>query len=264
MLFRSAFVVVFQSGIEAVQAEERKKAAEATKTKGWGLSKFKKISQKVITGLQRFPWNHDILMDASHCDNIDSKLLSVLFGANKKSPRSSDKDGLKVNDQVECDYGVGKIVKVVGEGPTMMYVIKVSNYTLPDGKEPTLFMKAEMCEKYVDYGLRCTTLKNSITAIVFNYIRRGLFDVHKLVISSLVVLKLQEDDGQLDPAYVNEILMSPIDPDAAEFPAEELPWLPANLWPKISALEKNLGPTNPVFAGLTASITSEEIGRAHV
>ena len=46
-----------------------------------------------------------------------------------------------------------------------------------------------------EYDARCMTLKLSITMIVFNYLRRGLFERDKLTISTLITLTLQEQDG---------------------------------------------------------------------
>ena len=50
------------------------------------------------------------------------------------------------------------------------------------------------------------TLKLSITMIVFNYVRRGLFERDKLTIATLVTLTLQEQDGELEPEYMACIL----------------------------------------------------------
>ena len=50
------------------------------------------------------------------------------------------------------------------------------------------------------------TLKLSITMIVFNYIRRGLFERDKLTISTLITLTLQEQDGEIEPEFMSCIL----------------------------------------------------------
>ena len=48
-----------------------KEKADADKgVKGKGLSRFKKMAKKVVS-FQRFPWNMDILSQASQCDNVD-------------------------------------------------------------------------------------------------------------------------------------------------------------------------------------------------
>ena len=257
----NAFVVVFQSGIEVVQQEEQKAARK--NTKGWGLSKFKKISQKVISGLQRFPWNHDILMDASHCaeTDVDHKLLGVLFGTNKQSPRAEDV--LKKGDIVDSDYLMGEILAVLpaeGDKPSR-YVIKVKGLTVRGEATPYVVLKASQCTKYTDYTARCAKLSSSITSIVFNYIRRGLFDRDKLTISTLVVLKLLEHDELLDSSVYSIMLTNRNFADAPEMPEPVKEWsMPEAIWPKLLALEHDLQDKYPdVFAGLTAGMESEEL-----
>ena len=46
---------------------------------------------------------------------------------------------------------------------------------------------------------RCTDLRSSITSTVFNYIRRGLFDTHKLLVAALLCFKILTTEGRLHP-----------------------------------------------------------------
>merc|ERR1719181_1037316 len=249
----NAFVVVFQSGIDAVQMKEK---ADADKgVKGKGLSRFKKMAKKVVS-FQRFPWNMDILSQASQCDNVDAKLLNILMGGNRKE--SSAKAALKVGDIVSSDFISGEIVKVLASGN---YVVKAKDYKVRGDGQPFMVLKPDMCEKFVDYPARCDKLNESITRIVFNYIRRGLFDRDKLTISTLLVTKLLEHDGLLNPHLLESLLANKSKADAPPMPEPVLEWtMPEAVWPKLAQLEAVHGDEGSgCFKGMLASMEENSV-----
>ena len=67
----NAFVVVFQRGIE-VGAGRRsaRRRPRRRRPRGGGSPSSRRSRRRSSPGLQRFPWNHDILMDASHCADV--------------------------------------------------------------------------------------------------------------------------------------------------------------------------------------------------
>ncbi|KAH8071805.1 hypothetical protein JL720_11304 [Aureococcus anophagefferens] len=169
----NAFVVVFLNGIDQVQRESKEAEEEAKpkKKKGFGLKAFKKIAKKVIGGLERFPWNRDILMNASHSDTLDSDFLDKLMSiGKKKSPRG-------------------------GEGSEGTFKA-----------DPRATRPETTVEKYVDYAARCVKLIDTCTSVCFNYVRRGLFERDKLTIVSLFVLTLQIAGDKLGGAYLGIML----------------------------------------------------------
>ena len=93
-----------------------------------------------------------------------------------------------MNDQVECGLRHGRdpcqVVPAEGAEPSLLRDQGEQGLhgARRRGAARSVVLKASTCAtKYV--GLRparCATLSSSITSIVFNYIRRGLFDGDKL------------------------------------------------------------------------------------
>jgi dynein heavy chain len=101
-------------------------------------------------------------------------------------------------------------------------------------KPPVEEASLEMTDEELDK--RCIILTQSITDTVFNYIRRGLFEIDKLTVSTLLTLRISINDGLLaadEAAFLVEGKSS-FDPGNMG-PLHE--WLPPALWPKIKALE---------------------------
>jgi len=98
---------------------------------------------------------------------------------------------------------------------------------------------------------RCHILLDSITLTVFNYIRRGLFEIDKLTVATLVTLKILVNDGKMDPDEVNYLVMGKTSVDPGNMgPLHE--WMPESIWPKIKALE-----SMPRFKGLGDNMQSD-------
>ena len=141
--------------------------------------------------MQRFPWSRDILGEASHADEVDHDLLmKLLMGGGKKKAAAKCKEG----DLVECDLCVGTVKAVVRDGAA--YVLEKQD------KTGFLVMPSASCEKFVDYPARCTKLIDMCTSVCFNYVRRGLFERDKLMVSSLFVMTLQIADAKLKSEYM--------------------------------------------------------------
>ncbi|KAH8098853.1 hypothetical protein JL720_1823 [Aureococcus anophagefferens] len=209
------------------ESKEAEEEAKPKKKKGFGLKAFKKIAKKVIGGLERFPWNRDILMNASHSDTptaTSDKLMSI---GKKKSPRGGEgsEGTFKVGDVVEGDLCVGTVRKLC----------------------------KTTVEKYVDYAARCVKLIDTCTSVCFNYVRRGLFERDKLTIVSLFVLTLQIADDKLDGAYLG-IMLGGREAEGEPAPVEASAWLPEATWPKLRALQEDCGDKVPMFGGLLKHI----------
>jgi dynein heavy chain len=104
----------------------------------------------------------------------------------------------------------------------------------PDGEEE----EEELDEAEQDRRLaqRCEILTNSITTTVFNYIRRGLFEVDKLTVATLVTLRILVNDEKLTEEEVEYLVSGKISADPGNMgPLHE--WLQETSWPKVKALE---------------------------
>ena len=83
---------------------------------------------------------------------------------------------------------------------------------------------------------RCVVLIDSITRTVFNYIRRGVFEMDKLTVATLLTLRIAVNDGQLTQEEVDYLVEGKLSADPGNMgPLFE--WLPSAIWPRIKALE---------------------------
>ena len=83
---------------------------------------------------------------------------------------------------------------------------------------------------------RCSVLIDSITRTVFNYVRRGLFEMDKLTVAALLTLRIAVNDNKLVQDDVDYLVMGKQSPDPGNMgPLHE--WLPSSIWPRIKALE---------------------------
>ena len=87
-----------------------------------------------------------------------------------------------------------------------------------------------------ELATRCTVLINSITETVFNYIRRGLFEMDKVTVATILTLRIAVNDGKLLAEEVEYLVEGKVSPDPGNMgPPHE--WLPPAIWPRIKALE---------------------------
>jgi len=241
----NAFVVVFLNGIDVVQRE----TTASGPAKGFGISSFKKIAKRVIAGIERFPWNRDILMRASHTDTLDVEFLDKVMSAGT-SPKAPSATTFNVGEQVECDLAVGKILKVLDVHGRPALVVEV--VSSDGGAARRLVVPQSMCEKYIDYAARNRKLIETTTAVCFNYVRRGLFERDKLTVVSLFICTLQIADGLLPAKYLDMLLLNR--GAAGDAPSHAvLAFLPEAVWPKLRALQQD-APEVPLFATILENV----------
>ncbi|CAM9306399.1 unnamed protein product [Choristocarpus tenellus] len=89
-------------------------------------------------------------------------------------------------------------------------------------------------------------LKAMITKVVFNYVRRGLVERDKLTVASLVALKIQQVEQQIDPALINSLMISKPAEGPVVYPDEARRIIPEHNWRCLLGLEK-LGETDLLF-----------------
>lgn len=108
-----------------------------------------------------------------------------------------------------------------------------------------------MIESDEDVSQRCDLLRQNITLCVFNYIRRGLFEVDKLTVATLLTLKILVNDGKMDANEVDYLINGGTCMDPGNMgPLQE--WMPENIWRKVKALE-----VMPRFKGIGDSMQSD-------
>jgi len=103
----------------------------------------------------------------------------------------------------------------------------------------------------VDVSARCDVLRRNITLCIFNYIRRGLFEVDKLTVATLLALKILVNDGKMEASEVEYLINGGTCVDPGNMgPLHE--WMPENIWRKVKALE-----SMPRFRGIGDSMQSD-------
>jgi len=91
---------------------------------------------------------------------------------------------------------------------------------------------------------RCKVLIDSITLTVFDYIRRGLFERHKLTISTMLALRVATNDGWLDNEQVGLLVNGNINLNPGSMGMLD-EWMLPIIFKRLKALE-----VSPEFKGL--------------
>eukprot|EP00744_Colponema_vietnamica_P001609 GILI01002651.1.p1 GENE.GILI01002651.1~~GILI01002651.1.p1 ORF type:complete len:1110 (-),score=404.88 GILI01002651.1:160-3150(-) len=100
---------------------------------------------------------------------------------------------------------------------------------------------------------RVNKLTDSITYCAFNYVRRGLLERHKLIVASMLTLRVLTRMGICNAAEVDLLIQGKIATDAPPCP-ESLKFLPEIVWGSLKALE-----SIPVFAGLCQNMEQDSL-----
>jgi dynein heavy chain len=100
---------------------------------------------------------------------------------------------------------------------------------------------------------RVEKLGDSITYEAFVYTRRGLFVRHRLLVATMLCLRILVRRGDIDPEEVNALIKKeiPLDPKTQ---SESLKFMPEGAWAAVCGLEKV-----PIFASLPSHIENEAL-----
>lgn len=109
--------------------------------------------------------------------------------------------------------------------------------------------KADAGLSALELSHRRTKLMDTITSVVFDYVRRGLFESAKLTVATMVTFAVLQDEGRLDPSVVAALLTNR-DHASPDFGAEVARWLPEAKQRKLKAMEVALGNKEPSLFGL--------------
>uniref|UniRef100_A0A7S2QUS9 Uncharacterized protein n=1 Tax=Triparma pacifica TaxID=91992 RepID=A0A7S2QUS9_9STRA len=103
--------------------------------------------------------------------------------------------------------------------------------------EPEEGEEAKIPEKNdEELAARVQVLIDSITVTIFNYVRRGLFEVDKLTVATLMSLKILVNDGRMAQGDADMLVMGKVSLDPGNMgPLHE--WMSEAIWGKIKALE---------------------------
>jgi len=100
---------------------------------------------------------------------------------------------------------------------------------------------------------RVTELIESITYQAFNYIRRGTFERHKLIIATMLCFRINIRKKLIDEKEVNALIKKEVALDAPNQP-ESLKFIMESSWGAVKGLE-----TVKIFENLVSSMESEAL-----
>lgn len=100
---------------------------------------------------------------------------------------------------------------------------------------------------------RVEALTESITYEGFNYTRRGLFEKHKLLVATMLCLRILVRKKKIEEGEVSALIKKEIALDVPN-QAESLKFIPESAWPAVKGLENV-----KLFANLISQMESEAL-----
>ncbi|KAH7469345.1 Dynein alpha chain, flagellar outer arm [Phytophthora ramorum] len=87
---------------------------------------------------------------------------------------------------------------------------------------------------------RCTQLNASITDVVFNYIRRGLFEKDKLTLATQLCFSILQSEKKIDAIDVHQLVTCSTASDMGSGMGLLSEWLSETMWLRVRKLEENI------------------------
>lgn len=108
-----------------------------------------------------------------------------------------------------------------------------------------------------DLPSRLQLLKQSLSFVVFDFLRSGLFEKDKLTVATLVAMRVMIDEGLLDKIYLDVMMRARSSEDVTVRGPELSRWLSEISWCRLKAVEEDLSSINPIFADLSSKVNSD-------
>jgi dynein heavy chain len=112
-------------------------------------------------------------------------------------------------------------------------------------------------EQSSDLPSRLQLLKQSVSLVIYDFVRTGLFEKDKLTVASLVTLKILIDEGLLEKVYLDVMMRARIAEDLPPRGGDLTRWLSEISWGRLKGVEEDLGNIDPLFHDLGAKISSD-------
>ncbi|KAL4141307.1 hypothetical protein PRNP1_014428 [Phytophthora ramorum] len=101
--------------------------------------------------------------------------------------------------------------------------------------------------------VRCTQLNASITDVVFNYIRRGLFEKDKLTLATQLCFSILQSEKKIDAIDVHQLVTCSTASDMGSGMGLLSEWMSETMWLRVRKLEENI----PSLQKLTTFMRSD-------
>eukprot|EP00929_Paragymnodinium_shiwhaense_P050232 TRINITY_DN25303_c0_g2_i1.p1 TRINITY_DN25303_c0_g2~~TRINITY_DN25303_c0_g2_i1.p1 ORF type:complete len:2248 (-),score=601.64 TRINITY_DN25303_c0_g2_i1:355-7038(-) len=110
-----------------------------------------------------------------------------------------------------------------------------------------------------DLAKRVEVLRDTVTASVFSYVRRGLLDADKLTVAAMLVLRILVNTGVIQASELTMLIQAPPDPSASSMPDNARVWLTEMQWAQLKSLEK-MTAFKSTQVGLTQHMEQDSLG----
>jgi dynein heavy chain len=254
----NSFVVVFSRAIGNVQQRDKQESkAKDTSMAGArglkGLKRLQSFTKTIIKSMNRFPWSHNILLEAAHAEQVDMTALNSFFTV-KEGKKTTEH--FSVGDKVDTNYGPG-VIREEKTNPDM-YLVEISDDIKTSLPGPMRFyMAPEMLRKFIDYGERTAKLNDTITKVVFNYMRRGLFDRDKLLVTTMLFFKLQVANDRLSHDIVDCMQKNVPIADGPPVPEAIASWMNESVYHRVLQAAKLLAKDIPPIVNIQKSFVDD-------
>lgn len=108
-----------------------------------------------------------------------------------------------------------------------------------------------------DMSSRLQKLNQSLTLVIYDFVRAGLFEKDKLTVVSLMTFSIMVDEGLLSKEGVSVITRGRVAEEVAPRGQELSNWLTETAWGRLKGIEEDLGPNFQPFADLTERVAAD-------
>ena len=86
---------------------------------------------------------------------------------------------------------------------------------------------------------------------------RGLFEIDKLTVMTMITLKIMVDEGLLEKIYVDVLMRGRMAEEVANRGEELAKWLNETAWARLKAVEEDLMTVDPLYENMTEKVTAD-------
>eukprot|EP00981_Chlorochromonas_danica_P012313 scaffold4815_cov184-Ochromonas_danica.AAC.1 len=108
-----------------------------------------------------------------------------------------------------------------------------------------------------DMEARLSALKQSVTFVIYDFVRAGLFERDKLTVLTMMTMQIMVDEGLLEREFLQVLMRGRIADEVAPRGQELAAWLTESAWARLKAIEEDLGPQHSQFADLTERVAAD-------
>ena len=108
-----------------------------------------------------------------------------------------------------------------------------------------------------DFAKRCDKLSTSITSVVYNYVRRGLFESDKLTVVTLLAFRILAQDGRIDPVLHKCLLKARLAEDPPNMPEDVSSFISEAAWARLRAVEEDASEIVEAFQDLNEKVAMD-------